>query len=259
MKFSISQIKCFKTCRRAYFFKYIEKLEPITKPDALQVGSSYHELVEAINDNGALDDSVPYSKERAMATAYAKHIYPKIAVKSSEDWFEYPLTDKYTLIGRVDGISTDGKLIEHKTTSGDITEQYEYNLLWDEQLLAYMLATGAREMYYTVCKKPTIRQKKDESDEAFYFRMLAWYEDDTDSKIRLLTVTRTDEEVEAFRQDLIKMCEEIDTATNLYRNTGWCNVWGRRCEYSNICLNYDSSQDYIEFERKERRNGTEET
>ena len=256
---SISQVKCFKSCRRAYYFRYIEQLEPIKTSDALQMGTNYHEILEALNNDGpeALA-GFPYTKELAMAYAYLENIYPHFEVKSAEDWIRYKLNDKHTLIGRVDGIATDGNLVEHKSTSGEITSQYEYNLLWDEQLLAYMLATGARKAYYTVCRKPTIRQKKTESDEEFFKRVCEWYHEDADSKIRLLEIERTDEEVEQFRQDLIAMCDEMENATNLYRNCGWCNVWGRRCEYSGICLNYDSSQEYIEFERKERRqNGIE--
>ena len=258
MRFSISQIKNFKACRRSYYFRYVEGLEPIEKAEALQTGTNYHELIEWLNDHGSFDGcEESYSKEQAMATAYEKYIYPKVKVKSAEDWVTYPLTSEHQLFGRVDGIAEDGRLVEHKTTSMEITEAYEYNLQWDEQMLAYMLMTGAREIYYTVCRKPTIRQKKGESDEEFFNRMVEWYDEDTDSKIKLLILSRTDEEVEQFRWDAINICNEIaevhDNPDRLYRNCGWCNIWGRRCEYSSICLHYDKNADYIEFERKERR------
>lgn len=265
MEVSISQVKCFKSCRKAYYFKYIEQLEPIEKALALEIGSNYHQILEDINKNGikALEN-YPKTKELAMAQAYALYIYPHFTVKAAEEWVRYKLNDKHTLIGKVDGLSTDGCLVEHKTTSGEITEQYEYNLLWDEQILAYMLATGTRKVYYTVCRKPTIRQKKDETEEEFYYRILEWYAVDTESKIRLLEITRTDEEVEQFKAELEAICYEMESAeisdknrvvsaSPFYKNTCNCNAWGRRCEYSSICLNYDPSQEYIEFERKERR------
>ena len=75
-------------------------------------------------------------------------------------------------------------------------------------------------------------------------------ETDTDSKIRLFDVERTDEEVEAFRKELEEIKDIISEAEvnkRFYRNTCHCNAWGRRCEYSSICLNYDPSQSYIEF------------
>lgn len=258
MRFSISQIKLFKACRRAYYFKYVEGLEPIERAEALQTGSNYHELVEDINNRG--DEAIaelPFTKEGAMARAYANYIYPFVKVKSAEEWVSCQLTKDHKLFGRVDGIADDGNLVEHKTTSLDITEAYEYNLQWDEQLLAYMLMTGARKIYYTVCKKPTIRQKKNESDEEFFYRILDWYAEDTESKIRFMMIQRTDEEVEQFRQDITNICDEIELATNneyrLYKNCGWCNMWGRRCEYSSVCLNYDKDAEYIEFVKKERR------
>lgn len=249
MRASISQIKLFKACRRAYYFKYVEKLESTERADALVTGTNYHSIVEDINNNGD-DAEIPHTKEGAMATAYRKYIYPNFKVRAAEEWFEYNLTARHTLIGRVDGLSEDGRLVEHKTTGMEITEAYEYNLLWDEQLLAYMLATGTRKVYYTICRKPTIRQKKDESDDEFFERMVAWYDTDTESKIRLLKLERSDEEVDAFAEDLAKILDEMETATNLYKNCGWCNVWGRRCEYSGICLNYNPEETYIGFRKR---------
>lgn len=249
MKSSISRMKLFKSCRRAYYFKYIENLEPVEKSDALQTGSNYHSLLEQLYTGNKLDDD--YSKERAMAEAYRKYIYPKFNVKSVEDWKQKPIAG-HMLIGRVDGIADDGCLVEHKTTSAEITEEYEYNLLWDEQILAYMYLTGARKVYYTICRKPTIRQKKNESDEEFFERMVEWYDTDTDSKIRLLEIHRTDEEVKKFASEFIKVCDDMERAEekdDLYMNTQYCNHWGRRCEYSSICLNYNPNQSYIEFEK----------
>lgn len=260
MKFSISQIKQFKACRRSYFFKYIEELEPVQRAEPLQIGSNYHALIERLYTEGNLDIEGDYSKERAMAIAYAKYIYPKLKLKTVEESFEYPLNGMDYLIGRVDGVAEDGMLVEHKTTSSEISPQYEYNLFWDEQILAYMLAYNVRNMYYTVCRKPTIRLKKGETEEEFFERMIEWYEEDTDKKIALILIERTDEEVEAFKNELHSMCVEIEMSDHYYRNCLWCNAWGRRCEYSSICLNYDPSETYIEFEKVERRkeNGTEE-
>jgi hypothetical protein len=186
-----------------------------------------------------------------MAAAYQKYIYPHFYVKSCEDWFSYKLPRGHELIGRTDGITEDGQLVEHKTCSSEIGEDYEYGLLWDEQILAYMLATGARKVWYTVCRKPTIRQKKDETDEEFFHRMVAWYDDDTDSKIRLLRIERTDEEVKQFREDLKAIVSEMSHCKRFYRNCMHCKLWGRRCEYSSVCLHYDPEQEYIEFRRRD--------
>lgn len=254
MKVSISQVKQFKACRRSYYFKYIEGLVPVEKAEPLEVGSNYHELIAWLYEHGdLLDVEQDNSKELAMAMAYWQYIYPKFNVKATEEWFEFPLNKHDMLIGRVDGVAENGYLVEHKTTSSEINPQYEYNLQWDEQILAYMLAYGVDKMYYTVCRKPTIRQKKDETDEQFFQRMVEWYDTDTENKIAVIRIERTDEEIKNFKNQLLLMIKEMKYPTSYYPNCLWCNVWGRRCEYSSICLHYDPKETYIEFEKTERR------
>lgn len=250
---SISRIKLFKACRRAYELKYVHDLVPVETSEALKTGSLYHELLEHMYRTGGFDRYMADSpsKELAMACAYHQFIYPKFRVRSVEDWFEYKLPYGHTLVGRTDGITEDGCLVEHKTTSAEINEAYEFDLLWDEQILAYMMVTGARKAYYTVCRKPTIRQKQNETEQAFFNRMLAWYEEDTGSKIRLLVVERTDADVRAFREDLKRIVSEMNRCKLFYRNCGNCNKWGRHCEYASICLHYDPKQEYIEFKKRE--------
>lgn len=258
MRLSISKIKAFKSCRKLYQFQYLEELEPVQKSEALRLGSNYHELLEIINTQGDLTSvEEDYSVEQAMATAYMKYIYPHFKVVAAEKWLTYDLGNGDTLVGIVDGIAADGHIVEHKSYGSEITEQYEYNLQWDEQILAYMLMTGMRSVWYTICRKPTIRQGKNETDEEFFKRMVTWYDEDTDKKIRLLEITRTDEEVNEFKDELFRMLDEMKNATHFYRNTCHCNMWGRRCEYSSICLNYDPNQEYLEFVKRETKNGTE--
>jgi len=260
MKVSISQIKLFKACRRAYELKYIHGMHPVEKAEAMESGISYHEKLERMYQDDGCVDTEDLSKESAMACAYAKYIYPVFRVKACEEWFEYELPDGDKLIGRLDGIAEDGKLVEHKTTSKEIWEDCEYDLMWDEQVLAYMLATGYRKMWYTICRKPTIRQKKGESEEEFFQRMVDWYDTDTSSKIRLLVVERTDEEVEQFRRDLVSITDTMKKAESVgefYKNCSHCFRWGRRCEYASICLNFDPKQEYIEFTRRENNEHTQ--
>jgi hypothetical protein len=253
MRLSVSKIKAFKACRRLYQLKYVEGLEPVKKPETLETGTNYHSLLEELHNVGNLNaHDGECTKELAMAKAYERYVYPKMHVVASEKWLEYDLGG-VKFVGIVDAIADDGHIVEHKITGSEITEEYEYNLLWDEQILAYMMLTGKRKVWYTVCRKPTIRQKQAETDEEFFKRMVAWYDVDTGSKIRLLEIERTDDEVEAFRKDLevIKgTIQEAEEDKNFYRNTCHCHTWGRRCEYSSVCLHYDPTQSYIEFERR---------
>lgn len=251
MKASVSRIKCFKACRKKYFFQYHEGLTPVESPAALETGKSYHKLIETIAGGGVMEPD--YSKEAAMAIAFEKHILPKLP-KFTPEVELFKAEGAHILHGIVDGLTEDGEVVEHKTTSLNISEggEYEYNLLWDEQVLAYMELTGARKVHYTVVKKPTIRLKKDETEQEFFERMLAWYEEDTESKCRAFTVERTDEEVADFVQSFIEICDKMEKCEgrDFYRNCMNCNAFNRRCEYSSICLNYDPAQEYVDFTKK---------
>lgn len=245
---SISRVKLFKACRRAYQFKYKENLVPVETPEALQTGRKYHELLENLYRHGniiAETDEEDFSKEMAMAIAYREHIFPKFKVRVSEEWMR-----NGRFFGRVDGIAEDGSVVEHKTTSLNL-EEFEYNLQFDEQILMYMFLSGARNVYYTIIKKPTIRQKKNESEEEFYWRMVHWYDEDTNDKIRVVEITRTDQEVNDFIEELKQISSEMDECKNFYRNTMHCNKWGRMCEYAGICMNYDPDETYVNFTKRE--------
>lgn len=251
MRVSISKVRLFKSCRRAYELKYIEGLEPVETATALETGKSYHSKIEELYRDGSFDDS-DFSKTSAMAKAYEMYVYPKFKVKAVENWFEYGLPHGHLVVGRVDGIAENGYLVEHKTTSSNL-DAYEYDLEWDEQIPCYMLAYGTNKMMYTIIQKPTIRQKKYESDEEFYHRMVDWYSVDTDSKIRCIEVTRSDEYLENFYHELTKMCDEMERAEQneiLYRNPAYCHHWNRLCDYAQICNDYDRNVEYVNFERR---------
>jgi len=256
MEVSITRIKAFKSCRRLYELRYIENMLPAQTPEALQVGKRYHEMLADLYNNDADlvygEDYVnDYSMERAMARAYMNYIYPHFRVTEAEKHLEVDIGKGDFLQGYVDAIADDGCIVEHKTTSMKITEQYEYDLQWDEQILAYMLLTGKRKVYYTVCRKPNIRQKKDETDRQFFHRMLTWYDEDTEHKIRLLEIERTDFEVMDFEESLRQVVDDMKETARFYRNTCNCTKYGRRCEYSGICLHYDPDQQYIDYIKKE--------
>lgn len=245
-KISISRIKLFKACRRAYELRYVYDLEPVQTAESLEVGKNYHERIEEYVKTGKLP--VDDSKESAMAEAYVKYIAPQIHIKTCEEWFE-----KDGFIGRVDGIADDGCLVEHKTTSMSVEEDYEYMLQWDEQIMMYMWLTGTRKIYYTVIRKPSIRQKKGETDQEFHDRCLDWYSEDTKLKIRIYEVIKTDEEINDFERDLMMIRDEMGLAENykrFYKNTGWCRHWGRMCEYAQICLHYDPNEEYVNFRKR---------
>ena len=262
MKLSASKIKCYKSCKRAYFFKYIEELVPIQDAEPLVAGKTYHSMIENLDKTGGVEVDVENNpKISAMAKAYEKYIYPKFSVVETEKEFEFNFSEDISLVGRFDGVAEDGLIVEHKTTSADVDDEYVYNLQWDEQILTYMLVSGRNEMYYTVCKKPTIRQKQNETAEEYYERCCAWYAEDTDKKIRVIKVTRNEKEVNTYKTALKYIAKDMQKDEKykkpkeytFYRNCSNCTAYGRKCEYASICLDYDPKLEYVEFKKKEEQ------
>jgi hypothetical protein len=249
MRLSNSRIQCFKSCRRKYELKYVENIVPVQSAEALERGKSYHEKVEMIlkGEEFTFDDP----KTDAMALAFQKHIMPQIGkIEAVEEWFERPLPDGNVLCGKCDGRLADGKILEHKTTSADLDEAYIASLQNDEQILTYMWAYGVNEILYTVCKTPTIRIKKDESEDDFRQRCLEWYDTDTPLKIGTIDVFRMPDEIKEFGADLEAISDEINHCKRFYRVPSHCMKWGRPCEYMGICRNFDPQMEYIGFERR---------
>ena len=256
MRLSSSLVKTYKRCRRLYELKYLEDLTPVQKAEDLQDGTDYHAGVERFYKEGCFFPDMTRPKISAMVRAYIDYVamnMPELyTVKYSEKWFDYKLTPNHSVVGICDAIALDGLPVEHKTTSNEINEDYVYNLQWDEQILTYMLANGVNEMYYTVIRKPTIRQKQNETEEQFYERCLLWYAEDTERKIKVFKVTRSQQEVAVHRENLLILAEEIENCKHFYRNPCMCNLYGRRCEYASVCLDYNPELEYIEFEKKKK-------
>jgi len=252
MKLSNSGIQLFKSCRRKYELKYVEGLIPVQTPDVLERGKSYHEKVEQILSGEGIEFDNP--KTDAMAMAFEKYILPQVGkVEAVEEWFNKELPNGNIIVGRCDGRLADDKLIEHKTTSGDLDEAYIAGLQNDEQILTYMWAYGVNNILYTVCKTPTIRLKKDEDDDAFRERCFAWYAEDTERKIGTIDVYRSPEEIAEFANDLNRIADVIDKCECFYRVPSYCMKWNRPCEYMSVCRNYDPQMEYIGFTKGERK------
>lgn len=249
MRLSNSKIQCFKSCRRKYQLKYVEDIVPVQSAEALERGKSYHEKVEMIlkGEEFTFDDP----KTDAMALAFQKYILPKVGkVEAVEEWFETPLPDGNVLCGKCDGRLEDGRIVEHKTTSADLDEAYIASLQNDEQILTYMWAYGVNEILYTVCKTPSIRLKKDETDDEFRQRCLEWYDTDTEMKIGTINVFRDPDEIKEFGKDLEAISDEINHCKRFYRVPAHCMKWNRPCEYMGICRNFDPQMQYVGFERR---------
>jgi hypothetical protein len=245
-------LRTYKACPRLYELEYVEGLKPAKTPEYFETGSNYHACVEAIlKDEPILAEGVVFR----MAEAFKKFIpWREWNVVEIESEFNVTLTAFCHMVGRIDAIAGDGTPIEHKTTSVAIDEKYMEKLAWDDQVNFYLLArtliTGrpATRVIYTVCQKPTIRLKQNETEEGYLARVSEWY---TEDKIKAIAVTRSVAELKETEGEIREMTSQIRRQKHFYRNPANCKITG--CSYSSICLNYDP-EIVTGFVKKERRN-----
>lgn len=253
---SSTKLSCYKQCQKKYYFRYVERLEPEVKAEALQVGSKYHSNVESIINTGDFEkEKGADAKINAMSEIWKMQIYPQLGfeIVQAEKFFEKQLADDVRLIGYIDGLDKNGVAIEHKTTSLAINEDYLNKLRFNEQIPLYMIGTDKQELWYTAIKKPTIRLKKKETQEEFEERCLAWYWENAEQKTGVFKLTRFEEELSETKANTIELAREMENRKCYHRNPMACSMLS--CEYAPICLNYDPSQkdNLIGYKVKEKR------
>lgn len=260
MNITTSMLRAFKSCRRLYELQYIERLKPRIEPDALAIGSSYHNLIEGLL-KGLLkgEDRKGDGIAQIMADRFKELILPKLTIMREVEYeFKVQISEKHNLIGKIDAITLDGIPVEHKTTSDKIDEKYIYRLNWDDQVTNYLLALSLErkeiitKAIYTAIQKPTIRLKQKETPEEYLLRCAEWYNEDTETKIGTFPVVRSKDELIAKQEELIYMCDEIEKCHMYYKNPSHCSIMG--CSYSGICLSYTPEIGAIDFVKKEKIN-----
>jgi len=236
---SASKLSTYKSCRRAYWFRYIEGIDPAKRSPALRIGSEYHEEVEKYL-NGEISSSENY-----LVQAFIENI----DISQWKDTItEEPKNSGLSHNIRLNSI-TDAKttvenkrhLVEHKTTSLKIDGQYEYDLQWDDQIPIYCGVENLYDVLYTVIKKCTLKLKKNQTEEEFFKERVAWYKKDTESKIRCFKFPVSRERVEEHKKEVIAMAEMMRDTEFFYKNKGACSSYGG-CEHKSYCLTHKKGE-----------------
>lgn len=241
-----SQVRAYKSCRRLYELQYIDCLKPIEEYEPYAVGRNYHSKISQIVKTGEFKKT--HDKTDAMAQAFKNFILPKIECNKTETEFKTRLSQGIYLKGKVDGISKENIIIEHKTAYGAVGEDFEDKLKIDDQIMIYMIGIGAYELIYTVCQKPTIKLRQNESADEYLKRCYEWYDE---SKTSIYKIYKSDKELAEKRAELIRIAKEIRRGTYWHRNPYNCKVLS--CVYDKICENYNP--EYMAgFAKKEKVN-----
>jgi RecB family exonuclease len=204
-----SALNAFRNCPRKYKHRYIDRLGPIERPDALAFGSVIHEALEKwysqpadahqllavldlldgqFNHQGDPQQKAKWHLAKAMMVGYASRYtsedFEVIAVeKEFEAAIHNPDTGRssqtFTMAGKVDGIVqslSDGELylLEHKTAS-TITSDYIDRLWTDTQVALYVfylrqIGYPIVGVIYNILLKSRLHQRSGEMQEEFEAR-----------------------------------------------------------------------------------------
>ena len=264
-----SQIQTWLDCRRYYKFAYEDLLKPVETSPALRIGSAVHyglrfhylghddglvrfydNIIETLLATETMPDIDSIETERCFCSnilngyrnCYADE---KIKVLETEQAIKTEIDKNVWFAGKIDMIAeTDGNkwLFEHKTTS-NLENSYFNKLAIDPQVTGYLyLATQKYPdicgVVYNVIRKPSIRQKQNETIEEFYQRMRQDYLERPEFYFQRREVVRNDKELSEFPEYVRNIAEEIRWNRGFFpRNTSQCNLYGS-CTFRSLCIEY---------------------
>ena len=282
---SNSMAKDWKSCRRRFFWNYLARLKPKKIVIPFFVGTYFHEGLRAFYEGKSMEKEVPSILKRMeaearkavfltpeeeedlmMQTAIVAGMLPSYARRYAKDrkkWelqgaeksFEVPIDDRSSYVGQIDLlVQFDGELwiVEHKT-AGRLDKNYIDRLPLDTQITGYTI--GAKYamdrpvagVVYNVAKKPSIRQKKNESLTQFAARIEGDYSARPDFYFYREQLYRSKGDILHYKKEISELATDVHAKFDIirkegpeaalphfYRNTEVCTIRGR-CAYLDIC------------------------
>lgn len=160
-----------------------------------------------------------------------------------------------SVVGKKDGIVTnfDGetRLIEYKSTSTNNVLGYIEAMEDDIQPILYLWAhyieTGEvlDGVLYRCFKKPRLKQRIGESNEAFCDRIIGGYLEDPENRYFEFFVDKNHDDLLWFQEELDDIVEEMSRPRKIYpRNTQRCHDWGI-CPFYCLCRGKDLDHSLI--------------
>lgn len=277
---SQSEIQAFVRCRYKWYLSYVKLLGPKVEPTYFEDGSVYHNALENLSLGmsevdvaknvrkdyeeyakanpapDAEDYNLRMLKVQGMVQGYVKHYGNEytdgtLMLLQAESEFKIKLDgfDDVFIVGKKDKRilkSGEVQLVEHKT-AGQIGNSYIKKLPRDQQTLTYLWAdlkehgnNGAKAVVYDVTKKPTIRQKQDETREEYMQRVIDGYVKSPEKNFYRETLRYSKKMVDKFEKNLkivvrhMLRCE-ADPKNEVYRS--WpsaCDDFGG-CKFKEAC------------------------
>jgi hypothetical protein len=267
-----SRMQALVTCPRKHYWRYELGFQSAKQSDALVFGSAWHSAMEARWQGEDFDAALATAvgdtefEEIQIATlagllkGYYDHYADNECVKElhPEVEFNLPISSSRTFesAGKIDGLGIlhDGRLamVEHKTCGESIDSGSDYwlRLQFNQQVMQYVHASRELDwdiefILYDVTRKPSIRQKKEETCLEFRNRL----HEDTKARPEFYFARREvpilDCDLDEFlvqRYELSKMIlalRQAEKRTALREHAWPRNVnmmTCRMCDFSGFCL-----------------------
>ena len=287
MYYSATSLKKYISCPRKFKHMYIDKVYPIIdKPERLARGTNIHELLDYYKSkrmkfNPVLPDITLSLSDKIMAELWNIHYKNDgLTYVSSEKRFSTQIKG-VKFKGILDGIVEDkfGNtcIIEHKTTSKVVNEDYFLTVNFDTQVLLYALCckymgykidyviydvirlinkkklvkTANPEYYKRDCKygkkgdlKPGNRLE-DETHSEYKNRIINFAKDNIRTHLVRREIPIEDSELIKFEKDLFQIIRSIKAGA-FYKNQNACKKGRFLCDYFLVC-NDEITLDNREF------------
>ena len=276
-----SSIQQFKNCRKAWYFRNVERLAPRLESQYRGIGTAIHAGLELGCSESAktvYETSIPFPSTQeeadnlevnkaiieAMLDGYFAQYgkwFPDAQQFFTEAKFCVDIINPRTkavsrsfkLSGKADGLAKiNGRwwLVEYKTAS-QVGKSYIDKLMLDAQMTTYVyglqkhLGITIDGIIYRILRKPSIRQTKKETVSQYLERLTEDYKARPNFYFFEEKLYRSQDDMKAFEQELWELTQDMLKCRreNLwYRNTSRCIDWGN-CEYMALCCHKPDAMD----------------
>lgn len=294
---SHSSLNSQLACHQKYAYEYVDKIEPISKSAGRRLGAAFAKAIEAGNpevgvthlEKGTIaltqEDEDRLRSDCAIVRAAAKAYLAKYGIRpegGAEFGYRVRLRNPHTgaysrtfdLEGYADGLVRNGSevaqvgftLIEDKFV-GQLSSVQIRRLKLDRQLAlecyGIWRATGeaVTDVLYRFTRKPSIKQKKDETVEQFCARVEADYEERPEFYLHEEPIERTPDDLVRIEAELWQWADQRRAAQRAHvfpRNSSHCHDYGG-CPFLPLCVGDPDAPSLFQPKTKSDRTTTPAT
>lgn len=289
-----SKVRVFNECQRKFYYQYVRNLEPTGTSLPLFIGSMVHKAMEDWYGGMSPDDVCGMMSEHIRKEMHKKGIgrdsdeltkhtamiqgmiagYMEVFKDDLTDWNIIRTEQSFLLDTDGNGpfISTlDTMLVGKKglafndfKTAASIDGEVIKSLGMDLQMQTYwrvveqVLNMKIAEAYYTVIKKPKIRQKQTETAEDYAKRVMDLYTETPDDYYHREPIRRSQKHIDEVAVDLTWYIsaiydkfetndENILHPQHWPRNTKACRNFFKNCPFTDPCRYGETTDKFLYF------------